>query len=71
MNAPYGYTCAICEQWVPPNTMHVCTTYVPTPPAAMPTSSCRASWVPLTADAVRLIVREELERALAQGKKDD
>lgn len=30
---------------------------------------CRAPWNPLTADAVRLIIREELER-LGLGKSD-
>lgn len=71
MNMYAGYTCAICHQWVPPNTIHSCTGYIPPQPGSIQIPPCRAPWVPLTAEAIRLIIREELERALTQGKPAD
>lgn len=62
-----GYTCAICQQWVPPGTtQHLCTAYTPQQPGTIQIPPCRAPWIPLTPDAIRLIVREELERVIQQ-----
>lgn len=55
---PTGYACPTCGIWVFPGAVHYCGA-LPNPfPGAQPTPGCRAPCVPLTADAVRLIVRD-------------
>ena len=67
---PTGHACSACGIWVFSGIVHYCGV-LPNPfPGAQPTPGCRAPWVPLTADAVRLIVREELERALKRTADD-
>lgn len=66
MNTGAGYQCATCNVWVFPGVAHYCQGMPMSVPGAVPTPGCRAPWVPLTPDAVRLIVREELERVMQQ-----
>lgn len=70
MNTAAGYQCGICQQWVFPNTLHYCQGIQPQYQGASPTPWCRAPWAPLTPEMIRLIVREELERA-ALGKTSE
>lgn len=62
-----GYQCTTCGQWIYSGAYHVCQQQFPVPQVGQVTiPPCRAPWNPLTPDAVRLIVREELERILQQ-----
>lgn len=66
-----------CQQWVLNGTVHICPMQIPPPqPAPMPgifpppiPDPCRAHLFVLTADQVRQIVREELERAVKALKE--
>lgn len=65
MNTAAGYTCASCGLWVYQGSYHSCSGVGVAGPAPVFTmGQCRAPWMPLTPDAIRLIIREELERAL-------
>lgn len=72
-----GYQCPACNQWVMHGCVHICPAQFnpasPLPSLPVP-QPCNAHVFALTPDAVRLIVREELERVLEKlslGKKDD
>jgi hypothetical protein len=58
------WQCTVCGQWVYGG-IHTCGGggALGNLPGSVSIPPCRAPWNPLTADAVRLIVREELERA--------
>ena len=61
-----GYTCAACSVWVRPGTVHVCPVQFPPQPympAQFPAQPCNAHIFALHPDQLRLIIREELERA--------
>ena len=62
-----NYQCSICGTWVYDGQMHLCGgTPHPAPmPGTVSIPPCRAPWNPLTADGVRLIIREEIERYFA------
>lgn len=63
-----GYQCPVCYVWVPIGVTHYCGGIPSSTPGCTPfTAGCRAPWAPLTAESVRLIIREELER-LQLGK---
>lgn len=65
-----GYQCSACNQWVMSGIVHICPAQfnpsLPLPSLPIPNPPCNAHLFALTADAVRLIVREELERALGK-----
>lgn len=68
MNTGNSYQCQACGQWVMAGSLHMCPVPVPIYPWGQPspyTVPCRYTFTPnpLTADEVRKIVREELERA--------
>lgn len=72
-----GYTCPACNQWVMQGTVHICPAQfnpaLPLPALPVPQPPCNAHIFALTPDAIRLIVREELERVLeklSSGKKE-
>ena len=61
-----GYTCSICGSWVMYNTTHMCGGMPQfNQPGSLTIPPCRAPFNPLTAEMVRLIIREELERHFA------
>lgn len=58
------WQCSICGQWVM-NGFHTCGVSAQTlsqQPLSIPIPQCRAPFAPLTIDAIRLVIREELER---------
>ncbi len=58
-----GWQCTICGQWVNYNQPHMCGGSPSfNQPGSLMIPPCRAPWNPLSAEAVRLIIREELER---------
>lgn len=69
-SGPSGFPCSICGGWMSYGQTHMCGG---TPqfqqPGSLTIPPCRAPWNPLNADAVRLIIREELERYFAQQRQ--